>query len=146
MIRESFSIIGQYPYSLNQVLSQCTTKFSSEQELSINANMDNLSKKFMKQGRLVTKDFQDLQIMPKSTVYDKDELISSRQRSMLLTHKQLNHMLTKKAEAKQLVQEKSLARKASKKRKKDDGEIIKKKRAKFGDTDDEDEIDELYEI
>ena len=80
-------------------------------QLSINANMDNLSKKFMKQGRLVMKDFQDLQIMPKVTVHDKDELISSRQRSMLLTHKQLYHMLTKKVESKQ---QKSFARKASK--------------------------------
>ena len=85
--------------------------FSPEKELSINANMDNLSKKFMKQGRLVMKDFQDLQIMPKVTVHDKDELISSQQRSMLLTHKQLYHMLTKMVEEtnnRNLLQEKRL--------------------------------------
>ena len=50
-----------------------------------------------------------------------------------------------KDEAKQQVKEKYLARKA-KKRKKNDGENINKKRKKFGDKDDEDKINELYEI
>jgi len=59
MIRESFRIIGQYPHCC----PKCTSKFSSEQELSINANMDSKLKKIMKHSRLTTKDFNDLMVI-----------------------------------------------------------------------------------
>ncbi len=58
MIRDSFNKAGAYPYSLRQILCNCSTKLSSDEEQkNIVIHISDLTKKMKKQGKIFEKDF-----------------------------------------------------------------------------------------
>ena len=103
MIRESFSKAGVYPYSLSQILNNCSTKLSSNEEQNIVTQMNDLTNKMKKQGEIFETDFDMCHIMSSHQDNSKkarDELVIYRRRSCILTHPSLLNRESEKLQKK----------------------------------------------
>ncbi len=85
--KQSFWTCDIYPYSLQTMLSNCTTKLTTYQELNIVGYMSELLKRILRQGELFDKDFEDWRLIDRSGNM-KDHLVVNRRRSILFTNSQ----------------------------------------------------------
>lgn len=88
-IKHSFRTCGIYPYSLQKMLSNCSTKLTTYQELNIVGNMSELVKRILRQGELFDKDFEDCSVPIDRSGAMNDHLVINRRRSILFTNPRL---------------------------------------------------------
>eukprot|EP01038_Epipyxis_sp_PR26KG_P017284 gene17284-23836_t len=86
--RSSFALTGQYPFSAERVLQNCTTRITSEEETNIYAALEDLTQVYETNGELVSKDFNDNNIFNNDAIdgKSKEDLVMSRQRTVRLSH------------------------------------------------------------
>ena len=116
MIKESFTRTGIYDYktcsyNIKQILGQCKTTISMEEETSIIEVIPQLSKALGANGELLDTDFERCNIRSNGTK-SKDNLVLNRRRMVLLT----NPRLVQSEEAKRLKKAEVTAANQDKKR------------------------------
>lgn len=113
MIQESFKLTGIYPYSLDTILDECSTKIGLEERTLICAALPKLSNLIGQQSELFDKDFDNSNIR-KNVDKEKDHSVVYRRRSIILNGKA--HL--EREEVRLQAEEAAIAEAAEKKRKK----------------------------
>lgn len=82
MIKDSFRLTGVYPFSLGQILHQCNTTITPDEQLNICAVLPKLATLMLEHGELKEADMDKCHI--RGTTH-KDNLVLNRRRSVILT-------------------------------------------------------------
>ena len=88
-ISNAFRKIGARPYSVNQILSQCTTSIDREIESKIIMNLERLAWQIGHKGELFEKEYEDLgicDVRSNSAAKHKEDLIVCRRITTVLTN------------------------------------------------------------
>ena len=88
-ISDAFRKIGARPYSVNQILSQCTTSIDREMESKIIRNLERLAWQIGHKGELFEEEYEDLGICDvggNSCAKQKEDLVVCRRRTTVLTN------------------------------------------------------------
>lgn len=109
--KKSFKTIGQWPYSKETVLGQCTTKLTEVEETTIFGALDKLTTAYEAKGELVHEDFEAAKVAnnDKAGAKKKEDGATCRMRSVRLTHPLAHAKMSSKAPEKALRKEKRKA-------------------------------------
>ena len=127
-VKNSFKITGIYDYntraySLEQMLKQCKTQFSAEEEEQLRVYLDQLINIMREQGEITDADMDSIGV-PNSTI--KDNLVLHRRRSLIMTNKVF---IAREIQKHQLKDELVIANQAKKEKRKATTALNKAKKA-----------------
>jgi len=87
-VSDSFQAIGVYPYDLNVILQNCTSKFTTEEYEEVKRVMPEIVQCFKQEGEITDEQLEQLSTLPMFKIdKKKDALIVSRRRCCILTNK-----------------------------------------------------------
>lgn len=99
--KDSFEIIGARPYSINQILKNCTSAISPNMDSLIKKNIGGLAKIMEAKGEIFEEDYFNLGITENNSLSgkNKEDLVVHRRRTTVLTNASFRMRLQAKTDA-----------------------------------------------